>query len=98
VLSDPREIKNQKNPNPDPADSITYLLLGDETGLTVLIEQTPKESSKLNPLKKGERVRVIGAKRREVSYRDLEDLQPILKYRQTDLYVDECTCIKNSKD
>jgi hypothetical protein len=98
VLSNPKQIKKPKNSNPNTKDAITYVLLGDETGLTVLIEEAYKESSKLNRLKKDDSVIVIGAERKEVCYRDLEDLQPILKYRQTDLYVNKFTCIKNSKD
>jgi hypothetical protein len=98
VLSDPKEIIKQRNSNPDQTYAITYVLLGDETGLTVLIEQANKESSKLNLLKKSDSVTVIGAQRNDVCYRDLGGLQPILKYRQTDLYVTECTHIESSKD
>jgi hypothetical protein len=98
VLSDPKEIIKQRKSNPDQTYAITYVLLGDETGLTVLIEQANKESSKLNLLKKSDSVTVIGAQRNDVCYRDLGGLQPILKYRQTDLYVTECTHIESSKD
>jgi hypothetical protein len=98
VLSDPNKIKEPRNSKPDATDYLTYVLLGDETGLTVLIEQTHSESSKLDSLKKDEKVKVIGALRKEVCYRDLEGLQPILKFRQTDLYVTEFTRIENSKD
>jgi len=98
VLSDPMEIKNPGNSNPDTTDAITYVLVGDETGLTVLIEKGDKGSSKLNLLKRDDRVTVVGAKRDEVCYRDLEGLQPILKYRQSDLYITQFTRIENSKD
>jgi hypothetical protein len=95
VLSNPKKIEIQGNCKRDTRYIVTYLLLGDDTGVIVLIDE---KLDKLNQCKMGDKVRVIGAEGKEVLYPDLGGVQRILKYRHTDLYVNKSTCIEKCED
>jgi hypothetical protein len=94
VLSNCMEINNvnnKKHSKHDKPENITYVLLGDDTGVIILIDN--KNLGKLKKLKKDDKVRVIGAEGNKVYY-DIEGIEGILKYRDVDLYVKEYTWIE----
>ena len=96
VLSNPEYIKNTRHSKSHEPRDIIYVLLGDNTGQIVLIEDDER-LGKLNKLKKGDRVRVIGAEGNKVFY-DIDDIDGILKSREIYLYVKKYTWVENFKN
>jgi hypothetical protein len=97
VLSNPVYIKNKRNSKLDKWKNITYVLLGDDTGVIVLIQDNETSDNILNNLKMDDRIRVIGAKADRVFY-DIDGIKGILKSREIDLYVKQYTLVQNCKD
>ena len=93
VLSNPVKIK-KRNSKFDELRDITYVLLGDDTGVIVLIQDDEKFGNRLNNLKMDDRVRITAAEGDKVFY-DIDGIGGILKSREVDLYVKESTWVKN---
>jgi hypothetical protein len=93
VLSNPVQ-KRKRNSKFDDLRDITYVLLGDETGVIVLIQDDEKFGNRLNNLKMDDRVRVTAAEGDKVLY-DIDGIGSILESREIDLYVKESTWVMN---
>jgi hypothetical protein len=96
VLSNPRYIKKRHSKSHELKD-ITYILLGDDTGVIVLIQDNETFGNRLNNLKMDNRIRVIGAKADRVFY-DIDGIKGVLKSREIDLYITRSTWFEPCKE
>jgi hypothetical protein len=97
VLSNPVYIKNKRHSKLDKWKNISYVLLGDDSGVIVLIQDNETFGNRLNKLKMDDRIRVIGAKADRVFY-DIDGIKGVLKSREIDLYITKSTWFEPCKE